>query len=542
MIKSGIVPTYSEIIELQEDHPCLVRRTPPQIKSFVANETKKLGRNDDKSILHKRKNDTENSSKDHFSNESDEQNEGIVSAKISGRTEPREMSNVQFVDEGIYHICSKKSVKDTGDGIIAKWGPRTFYKTCVIKSSNNQNELKQIKAILENSSTLKVSLQKDKSMLQKRKNDTENSSKDHLSEESNEQNEGIVSAKISGRTEPREMSNVVSGCSSTNVRGTEDDIDTLLRSGKISEHTDAEISGSMFSSVQFVDDGIYHICSKKSVKDTGDGIIAKWGPRTFYKTCVIKSSNNKNELKQIKAILENSSTLKVSLQKDKSMLQKRKNNTENSSKDHFSNESDEQNEGIVSATISGRTEPREMSNDRFDAAITAIDALADLDKTKQEYKSPSTAFEMGSQLKKFREHLITMCIESKDKNRKTEVQDFLKISEEELAVCINRTNIAGFNNYLNKKRQLFHKKLEAAFDYNYWKELASLTLISIQTFNRRRAAKVERMRVADFKNYQSMSSNNDPELLDKLSEGFELKGKNMSVSKYEERNPQELQS
>ncbi|KAG5890676.1 hypothetical protein JTB14_011642 [Gonioctena quinquepunctata] len=154
----------------------------------------------------------------------------------------RDLTIVQFVDDGIYHICFKKSVKDTRDGIIAKWGPRTFYKTCVIKSSNNQNELKQIKAILENSSTLKVSLQKDKSMLQKRKNDTENSSKDHFSNESDEQNEDIVSAKISGRTEPREMSNVVSGCSSTNVRGTEDGIDTLLRSEKNSEHTDAEIS------------------------------------------------------------------------------------------------------------------------------------------------------------------------------------------------------------------------------------------------------------------------------------------------------------
>ncbi|KAG5861313.1 hypothetical protein JTB14_003511 [Gonioctena quinquepunctata] len=128
--------------------------------------------------------------------------------------------------------------------------------------------------------------------------------------------------------------------------------------------------------------------------------------------------------------------------------------------------------------------------DRFDAAVEAINALAGLDKTKQEYKSPSTAFEMGSQLKKCGKHLITMCIKSKDKNRKTEVQDFLKILEEELAVCINKTvmenqlqhkrlkkinlptsqNIAGFNNYLNKKRQLFHKKLEAAFDYNDWEK------------------------------------------------------------------------
>ncbi|KAG5875627.1 hypothetical protein JTB14_023141 [Gonioctena quinquepunctata] len=43
--KCGIVPTYSEIIEPQEDHPCLVRRMPPQIKSCIANETKNLGRN-----------------------------------------------------------------------------------------------------------------------------------------------------------------------------------------------------------------------------------------------------------------------------------------------------------------------------------------------------------------------------------------------------------------------------------------------------------------------------------------------------------------
>ncbi|KAG5890673.1 hypothetical protein JTB14_011639 [Gonioctena quinquepunctata] len=65
----------------------------------------------DKSMLQKRKNDTEKSSKDHFSNESDEQNEGIVSAKISGRTEPREMSNVSWgprdsaKSETDYRVC-----------------------------------------------------------------------------------------------------------------------------------------------------------------------------------------------------------------------------------------------------------------------------------------------------------------------------------------------------------------------------------------------------------------------------------------------------
>ncbi|KAG5865428.1 hypothetical protein JTB14_004467 [Gonioctena quinquepunctata] len=126
----------------------------------------------------------------------------------------------------------------------------------------------------------------------------------------------------------------------------------------------------MFSLVQLVD-GIYHICSKKCVKDTGDGIIAKWGPRTFYKACVIKSSNNKNELKQIKAILENSSTLKVSLQKigvcyknGKMILKIRR---------KIISPMSLMNKMKVSAKISGRTEPREMSNGQENALLRKIE-------------------------------------------------------------------------------------------------------------------------------------------------------------------------
>ncbi|KAG5870733.1 hypothetical protein JTB14_021986 [Gonioctena quinquepunctata] len=62
--------------------------------------------------------------------------------------------------------------------------------------------------------------------------------------------------------------------------------------------------------------------------------------------------------------------------------------------------------------------------DRFDAAIGAINALAGLDKTKQE--SLSKAFEMGSKLKKCGKHLTTMCISRKMKIGKPKFKISLK--------------------------------------------------------------------------------------------------------------------
>ncbi|KAG5890674.1 hypothetical protein JTB14_011640 [Gonioctena quinquepunctata] len=120
--------------------------------------------------------------------------------------------------------------------------------------------------------------------------------------------------------------------------------------------------------------------------------------------------------------------------------------------------------------------------DRLDAAIKAIDTLAGLDKTKQEYKSPSTAFEMGSQLEKCGEHLITMCIKSKDKNRKTEVQDFLKILEEELAVRIvsgcSSTNVRGtedgIDTLLRSEKNSEHTDAEISDESETYQELCSL--------------------------------------------------------------------
>lgn len=42
LIDAGIVPTYAECTEIKEQNPCLKTRTPPQIKSFIAYEAKKL--------------------------------------------------------------------------------------------------------------------------------------------------------------------------------------------------------------------------------------------------------------------------------------------------------------------------------------------------------------------------------------------------------------------------------------------------------------------------------------------------------------------
>lgn len=60
-------------------------------------------------------------------------------------------------------------------------------------------------------------------------------------------------------------------------------------------------------------------------------------------------------------------------------------------------------------------------------------------------------------------------------------------------------DISKFDKYLKKKIDVYYSKLERRFNFKYWKELASFTLISIQTFNRKRPGEIERTTIHDFK-------------------------------------------
>lgn len=136
---------------------------------------------------------------------------------------------------------------------------------------------------------------------------------------------------------------------------------------------------------------------------------------------------------------------------------------------------------------------------------------------------------MGTLLKKSSKLLITLFIKKKNKKQKKEVEDFLKVLEEDLPIFINKPvlesqlqkkrqnriilpnthEVTKFNNYMEKNRRKYHLILQKKYSYRIWKELASYCLTSIQIFNRKRAGEVERITIEDFYTYQSVDENSD---------------------------------
>ncbi|KAG5869143.1 hypothetical protein JTB14_002755 [Gonioctena quinquepunctata] len=167
---------------------------------------------------------------------------------------------------------------------------------------------------------------------------------------------------------------------------------------------------------------------------------------------------------------------------------------------------------------------------KFDNVIEAVDETAILDHSLQEYKSPATASDLGTTLKKCGKLLVARCIKERDNTRKTLVEDFLKIFEEDFSATINETvmenqlqhkrkkqmklptvnDVSTFNEYLDIECEKYYNNLLDHFDLATWKELSSYTIISKQTFNRRRAGELERSTIEDYKNHQTLVENDDP--------------------------------
>ncbi|KAG5865429.1 hypothetical protein JTB14_004468 [Gonioctena quinquepunctata] len=130
----------------------------------------------------------------------------------------------------------------------------------------------------------------------------------------------------------------------------------------------------------------------------------------------------------------------------------------------------------------------------------------------------------------------------RDNTRKTLVEDFLKILEEDFSATINKTvmenqfqhkrkkqmklptvnDVSTFNEYLDIKCEKYYNNLLDHFDLATLKELSSYTLISIQTFNRRRAGELERATIEDYENHQTLVENDDPAFYRSLPEDYRV--------------------
>lgn len=156
----------------------------------------------------------------------------------------------------------------------------------------------------------------------------------------------------------------------------------------------------------------------------------------------------------------------------------------------------------------------------YDGAITAIQSLAGLNEAGTGFKTPSLATALGTLLKQAGKLCVTICIKREDRER--QVQDFIKLLVEDYPTSISRTaletqatvkrhaktvlpsleDIKKLQYHLLDQVRENDAALKKKFSKHVWLKLAKATLISIQLFNRRRPGEIERLYIADYKNYE----------------------------------------
>lgn len=169
--------------------------------------------------------------------------------------------------------------------------------------------------------------------------------------------------------------------------------------------------------------------------------------------------------------------------------------------------------------------------------LKAVHEVAGYNKNTNFYSAPSNATTLSTTLKKLGEILMNEYIKQQNVQRQKDVKDFLKLLRLEVSVGVNRIamestvqlhrrktiklpsiqDIKMFHNYLDNKRKEISIQLASCFNKNTWRDLAELTLVSIQLFNRRRAGEIERVLIDDYRSYQSIDENVDKDLYNSLS-------------------------
>ncbi|KAF5307629.1 hypothetical protein FQR65_LT18374 [Abscondita terminalis] len=173
----------------------------------------------------------------------------------------------------------------------------------------------------------------------------------------------------------------------------------------------------------------------------------------------------------------------------------------------------------------------------IDDTLKAINKIGNLNSKTNCFTSPSVPFHVGSLLKHVGYILINELIKKHQQDKRTNVEDFLKLLDMDVAVSINRRvtesqvvqkrktsiklpskeDIKKLHFYLTKKREEAACKLMSSFTLEIWTELAETTLVSIQLFNRRRAGEIERTLITDFQKYQMVDENTDKDIFLSLS-------------------------
>lgn len=173
----------------------------------------------------------------------------------------------------------------------------------------------------------------------------------------------------------------------------------------------------------------------------------------------------------------------------------------------------------------------------YDSCILAVKDVAQFNSENNKFKTPSVATRLGTLLKKLGNLLTVECIKKDDNERLRNVENFLKLLDEDYGTTVNKTaeetviqnkryektelpnmeDIQKLYNYLKSRRNMLYDDLVKSYNYNTWLELLKVTLISLQVYNRRRAGEIEKILIEDYKCYKSIGEHTDREVYNSLS-------------------------
>lgn len=173
----------------------------------------------------------------------------------------------------------------------------------------------------------------------------------------------------------------------------------------------------------------------------------------------------------------------------------------------------------------------------YDNCIKAVNQVAGFNTNSKIYAAPSVASRIGTLLKQIGNLGIAECIKRNNLQKKVDIENFLKLLQEDFNVSVNKTveesilqakryqlqdlpsleDIKLLHKFLQTNRRLAFQQLSDTFSYNNWRQLAQFTLISVQVFNRRRAGEIERISIDDYKHQEGINERTNPDLYESLS-------------------------
>ena len=182
-----------------------------------------------------------------------------------------------------------------------------------------------------------------------------------------------------------------------------------------------------------------------------------------------------------------------------------------------------------------------IAPDKFDILVQATKNASgfqdDIDNHLGQYKSPSTALKLGYALKKAAYIVRGQAIRSRDLSVQKDVDDFLKLHEQEWAdkISVKALNSLAFRKHnkpeclpltedllklrkfqLEKMEEL-HQRLQIFPNTEIWRELATICLSRMIVFNKRRSGEAARLRIDVFNSRPDWNKNQNEEITSSLS-------------------------